>query len=268
MSRCSGRLARWTLRGALLVGGVVGLWGFHEAGAGAPAQAAEPAASCALGNLLSAGGVLFDGSLECQPISLAGPAAEGASARVGSEVTVARRGQVAGLDVAVRMPTGERPAGVQVAVGEVVDSTVVGIIGSSAAPSMPPADAAVNPAPYTNEAPAAATPTVIVRPLPPMAALHPVAAARTSLTASLDPRSAKADGTSGVQGVGDLLHALGPTRGAPGSAAGHGCAADGTGIPADASEGSWAPAVRLVGAYVSGCEKLAGCSGQPDTGPA
>ncbi|MBM0255656.1 hypothetical protein [Micromonospora sp. 4G55] len=309
---------------------MVGLWGFHEAVADGAARAAGPTASCTVGNLLSADGTFLADSLGCEPFSLT-PAMEGASGRVGGSATVAPRGQLGGPDVPVRMPRGERSAGAQTAVGQVVDPTaaadsetvvekvtsatrpVVGlaspvveevagsgllepvsavvrpvtepivdvlppalapvlgltqaIIGSPAAPSTPPA---VDAPPSTDEAPAVAPPTAIVRPLPPIAAVYPVAppAARTSVTASLDPRSPKAAGTSQVQSADNPVHALGLTRGAPASAAGQGSAAGGTGIPADASLPSWAPAVQLVGGYVAASEKLAGRSGQPDTRPA
>ncbi|MEU4712368.1 hypothetical protein AB0F73_01665 [Micromonospora purpureochromogenes] len=313
---------------------MVGLWGFHEAVADDAAGAAGPAASCTLGNLLSAGGTLLGGSLKCEPFSPTGAAMESPSGRVGGEITVASSDQLAGLDVPVRMPTDERPVGVQIAVGQVVDPTaaadaeavvekassatrpVVGlaspvmeeiagtglpepvgvavrpvtqpivdvlppalapvlgliqpIIGSPAGPSTPPAGPAVDTPPSTDEAPPVATPTTIVRPVPPMAAVQPAApgAARTSVTASLDPRSPKAVGTSHVQWAGDLVHTLGSTQGAPANAAGHGSAAGGTGIPADASPRSWAPALQPAGGYVTGCEKLASRSGQPDTRPA
>ncbi|MEH1057246.1 hypothetical protein V6U89_18840 [Micromonospora sp. CPCC 206171] len=140
------------------------------------------------------------------------------------------------------------------------------IIGSPAAPSAP----AVDTPPSVDEAPPVATPTAIVRPLPPMAAVHPIApqATRTSVTASVDPRSTKAVGTSQVQWAGDLVHTLGLTQGAPANAAGHGSAAGGTGIPADAAPRSWVPALQPAGGYVTGCEKLASRSGPPDTRPA
>lgn len=332
--RCPGRLARWTLRGALLIGGVVGLWGFHEAVADDAALAAGPAASCTLGDRLSAGGTLLGSSLGCEPFSLTGPAMESAAGRVGGEVTVASRGQLAGLDLPVRMPAGQRSAGVQLAVGQVVDPTaaadaetvveavasatrpIVGlaspvvekiagtgllepvgtvvrpvtepivdvlppalapvlglaqpIIGSPAAPAMPPTGPAVDAPPSTDEAPPAATPTTIARPVPPMAAVQPAAPARarTSVTANLDPRSLKAIGTSQAPRAGDLTHALGLTGGVPASGAGHGSAAGGTGIPADASPPSSSPDLQTVGGYVTGCEKLASRSGQPDTRPA
>ncbi|MBQ0904986.1 hypothetical protein [Micromonospora sp. U21] len=337
--RCPGRLARWTLRGALLIGGVVGLWGFHEAVADDAARAAEPAASCTLGGLLSGGGTHIDSSLGCTPFSLNGPGMESVSGRVGGEKTVPSRGHLAGLDVPVRMPAGQRSAVVQSAVGQVGDptvaadaeaaveavasatrpvvglaspvvekiaetgllepvGTVVGpvtqpivdvlppalapvldltqpIIGLPAAPSMPPAGPAVDAPPSTDEAPTVATPIAIVRPLPPMAAVHPVApqAARTSVSAGVDPRSPNAAGTgqvqtSQVQWAGDMVQALGLTRGAPASAGGQGSGAGGTGIPADASLRVWAPALQLVDGYVTGCEKLAGRSGQPGTRPA
>ncbi|MDH6463626.1 hypothetical protein M2302_003821 [Micromonospora sp. A200] len=334
MSRCRGRLARWTLRGALLIGGVVGLWGFHEAVADDAARAAERAVSCTLGDLLSSSGALAESSLRCEPFSLTGPGMERASGRVGGAEAVPDWGQLAGLDVPARMPTGQRSAGVQIAVGQVVDPTtaadaesvveavasatrpVVGltspvveeiagtgllepvgtavqpvtqpivdvlppalapvlgltqpIIGSPAAPSMPPAGPAVDAPPSTDAAPRVATPSAIMRPLPPMAAVHLVAPqkARTSVTASPDPRSPKAAGTSQVPWAGDLVHTPGLTPGAPTSAGGHGSATGGTGIPADASLRAWAPALQRVGGYVTGCEKLAGRCGQPGTRPA
>ncbi|MFG2058483.1 hypothetical protein ACGFI9_31105 [Micromonospora sp. NPDC048930] len=139
------------------------------------------------------------------------------------------------------------------------------IIGSPAAPSTPPAAP-----PAADEAPPAATPTTIVPPRPPMAAVQPSVprAARASVTANLDPRSLKAVGTSQVPWADDLAHALGLTMNAPASAAGQGCAAGGTGIAADASPRSWAPDLQPAGGYVTGGEKLAGRSGQPDTRPA
>ncbi|NYF59982.1 hypothetical protein [Micromonospora purpureochromogenes] len=144
------------------------------------------------------------------------------------------------------------------------------IIGSPAEPSTPPAGPAVDTPPSADEAPPVATPTTIVRPVPPMVAVQQPApgAARTSVTASLDPRSPKAVGTSHVQWAGDLVRTLGLTQGAPANAAGHGSAAGGTGIPADASPRYWAPALQPAGGYVTGCEKLASRSGQPDTRPA
>ncbi|WP_346533247.1 hypothetical protein [Micromonospora sp. DPT] len=312
---------------------MVGLWGFHEAVADDAARAAGPGASCTLGNLLSAGGALLGGSLGCEASSPSDAGMERPSDRVGGEMTLASWGQLAGLDVPVRMPTDERPVGVEIAVGQVVDPTaaaeadtvvekatsatrpvglaspvveefagagllgpvgtgvravtqpifdvlppalapVLGliqpIIGSPAAPSTPPTGPAVDTLPSTDEAPPVATPTTIVRPAPPMAAVQPAApaAARTSVTASLDPRVPKAVGTSHLHWAGDLVHTLGLNHGAPANAAGHGSAAGGTGIPADASPRSWAPALQPAGGYVTGCEKLASRSGQPDPRPA
>ncbi|MGN9807064.1 hypothetical protein [Micromonospora sp. L32] len=269
--------------------------------------------------MLSAGGTLLGGSLECERFSPTGAAMESPSDRVGGEITLAS--WVAGLDVPVRMPTDERSASVQIAVGQVVDRTAtadaetvvekatsatrpVGLaspvveefggtgllepVGTAVRavtepvvdvlpPALAPVLGLIQPIiglpaapPSTDEAPPVATPTTIVRPVPPMVAVQPAApgAARTSVTACLDPRSPKAVGTSHVQWAGDLVHTPGLTQGAPANAAGHGSASGGTGIPADASPRSWAPALQPVGGYVTGCEKLASRSGQPATRPA
>jgi len=93
MSRCRGRLARWTLRGALLVGGVFGVWGAHEAVADDVAHAVE-APSCALGHLLNAGGAILDGSVITTPcFSPAGSARHGPPARATGALTVGKLGQ-------------------------------------------------------------------------------------------------------------------------------------------------------------------------------
>lgn len=59
---CCGVGASWLggCCGALLLGGLVGVWGLHEAVVVDAARAAERVSSCSIGNLRSVGGSLFD----------------------------------------------------------------------------------------------------------------------------------------------------------------------------------------------------------------
>jgi hypothetical protein len=330
---CRGRLARWTLRGVLLVGGVFGFWGLREAVVDDPAQAVEPARSCIVGDLLNADGAASGGSLLCAPHPPSRSADEDKRARI--DLVVVRVDQRrASVELSVRVPTGEwassrrvparhavgasRAPGVDAVVEtaasvarpvvsvpspvveeipetgllepvgtvvrpvvepivEVLPSTlapVLGlvqpIIGPPAAPSTPPADAVdVAPAPADGTA-GVGTSAAIARPVPPSLGVSPQdpSPARASDTAGQQKRSAKAVERTHVPWPGDPVRSPRSAPGAPASTAGSGSAAVVAGIPADGSLPSWAPDLERVGCYVSGCDKLAGRSPQPDTRPA
>lgn len=123
LARGRGRLARWTLRGALLFGGIAGAWCLSGAVADDPAQAAAPARPCLLGDLLDGAEGILGGSVLCPPSS---PGAQRATAGVGSggraaSETAGAGRSTSGLDVALPT-TGGRSARARAPMGGTVDA--------------------------------------------------------------------------------------------------------------------------------------------------
>ncbi|WP_146604022.1 hypothetical protein [Micromonospora deserti] len=67
------RLARATLRGIFLIGGVLGAWGVYDAIAGDGAHAAAAPRACLVDELLDGIGTLLGSSLSCTPRPASGP---------------------------------------------------------------------------------------------------------------------------------------------------------------------------------------------------
>jgi hypothetical protein len=130
--RRRGRLARTTLRGMLMIAGVLGAWSAYDAIADEAAYAAEAPCPRILGELLDAAATSLGSSLSCTPASPAGSTVDGVPVRVdGVGSPAAGRSKAdrirppAGRQppVSSRAPTGERSATERAPVRQVVDAT-------------------------------------------------------------------------------------------------------------------------------------------------
>ncbi|MDZ5444355.1 hypothetical protein U2F26_16665 [Micromonospora sp. 4G57] len=93
------------MRGLLLLGGVLGVWGGYDAIADDAAHAAGPARPCLLRDVLNGAGRLLGAPLPCGPYSLTGPAVDEPAARIDGDTAAAPPRSTG----ATRRPAGTEP---------------------------------------------------------------------------------------------------------------------------------------------------------------